>query len=255
VDDGRVILAPSGKAFMIALDCLSGKVLWKSESEKLRNWDMTHSSIAVVEFDGERMYVCCGSGGVAGISAKDGSVLWESTEWIGAMATCPTPVDVGDGRIFLTSGYHKPKQASSLMLQLKAAEDRFAANALFSLKPKQFESEQQTPIFFEGRLYGVRTSPGGNQLVCLDLEGNELWNSGRDKFERGPYLIADGLIFVMDSKGLLTMAEATPSEYKRLGQFQVFEDAHDAWGPMALAGGRLILRDLTRMSCLNVGER
>ena len=27
---------------------------------------------------------------------------------------------------------------------------------------------------------------------------------------------------------------------------------HDSWGPMAMAGGRLILRDLTRMVCLDV---
>ena len=31
------------------------------------------------------------------------------------------------------------------------------------------------------------------QLVCLDLAGKELWNSGQDKFGLGPYLIADGL--------------------------------------------------------------
>jgi len=248
VDGGRVILAPSGTAFMVARDLRSGEVVW--ESAKLHNWQMTHSSIAPVDYGGRRMYVYCGSRGVAGIAADDGSLLWETTDWVGKMATCPTPVSLGDGRIFFSGGYN----AGSLMLKLEENNGRLGASTLFRLRPRQFESEHHTPIFFEGHIYGVRTNPGGKQLACIDLDGNEIWNSGTDKFERGPYLIADGLIYVMDSDALLTMAEATSDGYRPLDRFQVFQDAHDAWGPMALASGRLILRDLTRMACLNVAQ-
>lgn len=249
VDDGRVILAPAGEAFMVALDCRSGEVIWKSP--ELPGWQMTHSSIAPMDFAGRRMYVYCGSRGVAGISAEDGSVLWKTTDWVGRMATSPTPVPVGDGRIFLCAGYN----AGSLMLKLEEDNGQLSASTLFRLRPKQFESEQHTPILYEGHLYGLRTKPGGKQFACLDPDGNELWNSGTDKFWRGPYLIADGLIFVLDEEGLLTFAEAAPDAYKPLGSFQVFADGHEAWGPMALVGGRLILRDLTRMSCLDVSEK
>ncbi len=55
------------------------------------------------------------------------------------------------------------------------------------------------------------------QLVCLDLTGKELWNSGRDKFGSAPYLIADGLIYAMNDEGLLTMAEATPRRLPAAG--------------------------------------
>jgi outer membrane protein assembly factor BamB len=249
IDGGRVLVAPSGSAFMVAIDYRTGEVAW--ESPKLHNWEMTHSSIVPMDFAGRRTYVYCGSDGVAGVSAEDGSVVWETTEWVGKMATCPSPVVVGDGRIFFSGGYN----AGSLMLRLEEEEGEIVPRTLFRLKPRRFESEQQTPILYEGHLYGVRTNPGGKQLACLDLEGNELWNSGRDKFERGPYLIADGLIFVMDGEGLLTMAEATPTEYNPLDKFQVFEDGHDAWGPMALVGGRLVLRDVTRMACLDVSQK
>jgi len=249
VDDGRVIVAPSGDAFMIAVDYETGEVIW--ESPKLYNWEMTYVSIAPMEFAGRRMYVYCGTYGVAGISAEDGSVLWETTEWVGNMATCPTPVPVGDGRIFFCGGY----EAGSLMVQLKEENGRFVVEPLFRLAPKQFDSEQHTPIFFEGHLYGVRTKDGGLQMACIDLEGNEAWNSGTDKFGRGPYLFADGLIYAMDDRGRLTVAEATAAAYKPLDRFQVFRRARDAWGPMALAAGRLIVRDLTRMVCLDVAEK
>ncbi|NQT13669.1 MAG: PQQ-like beta-propeller repeat protein [Planctomycetes bacterium] len=249
IDNGRVILAPSGTALLIAVDLQSGEVVW--ESPELENWEMTHASILPVEFQGKRMYVYNASRGVAGISAEDGSLLWKTTDWVGSKtATCPTPVVVGDGRIFFSAGYN----AGSAMLQLDADQDRFVSKTLFRLTPRQFESEQHTPVFHDGHLYGVRTNPGGKQLACFDLEGNELWNSGTDKFERGPYLIADGLLFVMADNGLLTVAEATSAGYKPLDKFQTLAQARHAWGPMALVAGRLILRDFTRMTCLDVSD-
>ena len=249
VDGGRVILAPSGDAFVIAVDLESGEVVW--ESPKLRNWEMTHVSILPMEYAGRRMYVYCGTGGVAGISADDGSVLWETTDWVGKMATCPTPVDVGDGRIFFCGGY----KAGSVMLKLSDSGGQLSATTLFRLKYRQFDSEQQTPILHDAHLYGVRTRDAREQLVAIDLEGNEAWNSSADKFGRGPYLLADGLIYLLDDGGLLTMVEATSQGYKPLDRFQVFDKGHDAWGPMALAAGRLIVRDRTRMACLDVAKK
>ena len=197
------------------------------------------------------MYVYCGSGGVAGIAADDGSLLWDSTDWPTQFATSPAPVILPAGRIFLSRGYGN--KAGSLMLQLHAQPEGIAAQTAFELRPSQFNSEQQTPIFLDGHIYGVRKH-GGGQLVCMDTEGREKWNSGTDRFGHGPYLIADGLIFVIDNQAQLTMAEATPEHYQRLAQFQVVADGHDAWGPMALVAGRLIVRDMTRMACLDVAE-
>ena len=108
-------------------------------------------------------------------------------------------------------------------------------------------------MLLDGHLYGVRQHD--KKLVCLDLDGNEAWNSGRDKFGSAPYMVADGLIYAMNDDGLLTMAEATPAGYKVLGKAQVIEDGVTAWGPMALVGGRLIVRDMTRMVCLDVAEK
>jgi outer membrane protein assembly factor BamB len=247
VDQDRLILAPGGEAMLIALEVATGRLVWQSPNP--RGWQMTHTTIVPMDLKDRRTYVYCGTGGVAGIAAADGALLWDSTEWPEKFATSPSPVILPGGRIFLSSGYGN--KTGSLMLKLREEPERILVETVFRLAPKQFNSEQQTPIFFAGHLYGVRKR-GGGQLVCLDLSGNELWNSGADRFGHGPYLIADGLIFVMDNRGQLTMAEATPTEYKRLARCNVFEDGHDAWGPMALVAGRLIVRDMTRMACLDV---
>ncbi|KKK69159.1 hypothetical protein LCGC14_2936820, partial [marine sediment metagenome] len=61
--------------------------LRRLENEKLGipvnpdKWKHTESSIVPMEFGGRRFYVYCGNGGVAGVSAEDGNILWQNTEW------------------------------------------------------------------------------------------------------------------------------------------------------------------------------
>jgi outer membrane protein assembly factor BamB len=55
----------------------------------------------------------------------------------------------------------------------------------------------------------------------------------------------------MNDEGHLSAVEAVPERFNLLAEAQVL-DGHDSWGPMALAAGRLIVRDLTRMVCLDV---
>jgi outer membrane protein assembly factor BamB len=246
IEDGKAIVAVGGDSLVIAVDCETGGIVWQSPNP--HGWVMTHSSVMPAEFMGVRMYVYCGSGGVAGVSAEDGSILWESTGWKIRIANVPTPVMVGEGRIFLSGGYN----AGSMMLQLTQQDGRISAQTVFRLQPEVFGSPQHTPIFYDGYIYGVR--PDG-QLACLDTDGGVVWTStSAHQFGLGPYTIANGLIYVMNDSGVLTMVEATPSGYVQRASVKVLEGP-DSWGPMAIASGRLILRDLNRMICLDVTER
>ncbi|MCC6123498.1 MAG: PQQ-like beta-propeller repeat protein [Pirellulales bacterium] len=246
IDNDRAILAPGGESLLVALDCKTGEIVWKSKNPQA--WTMTHSSIVPMEFAGKKMYVYCGKGGVAGVATDDGEILWETNEWKISIATCPSPIVLPAGKIFCSGGYN----SGAMMLQLVERNGKIDVKKLFKLAPGVFGSTQQTPIFFDGHIYGVREKD--KQLVCLDLNGKEVWKSGSEhRFGLGPYLIADGLIYVLDDSGLLTLAQASPKGYQQLAESQVIV-GHDSWAPMALAGSRLILRDLTQMACIEVGE-
>ena len=157
-------------------------------------------------------------------------------------------------RIFLSAGYNY----GSAILQLSEQDGRITPKIAARFSAKQFGSEQHTPIFYQGHLYGVmprNVGPLAEQLVCMDLGAKHIWTSGREnRFGLGPYLIADGLIFVMNDEGVLTLVEATAAGYRQLARAKVL-DGHESWGPMAIAGGRLLVRDLTRMVCLDVRAR
>lgn len=243
IDRDRAIIAIGGDSLMIAVDCGTGNIIWRTPNPN--NWKMTHSSIMPMEFNGRRMYIYCASEGVVGVSAENGSILWETTEWKISIATVPSPLIMGDGMIFLSGGYN----TGSMMIKLSEISGEITVETLFRLKPNVFGSTQHTPILYKGYVYGVRPD---EQFVCLTPKGELVWTSGAThRFALGPFMIADGLIYVMDSSGLLTLAEATSEGYRQLAQVQVL-NGHDSWGPMAIAGGRLILRDLTRMICLDV---
>ena len=245
IDDGRAIIAPAGSALMIAVDCGTGRVVW--ETPNPRGWKMTHSSIIPVTFNARKMYVYCATGGVAGVAADTGKTLWTQTAWqMRGQDLAPSPVPIGEGRIFLAGGY----EAGSMMLQLTEAGGEITSEVLFELPEHVFGSAQQTPVFYAGHIYGV--SPAG-KLVCLDADGSPLWDSGEaQSFDKGygPYMVADGMLLVMGRNGMLVLAEAKPTGYRQLAKAQVV--GKESWGPMALAGGRLIVRDIQKLVCLDV---
>ena len=246
IDGDRVILAPSGSSLMIAVDLATGKVLWETPNKN--DWKMTHVSITAMEIAGRKTYVYCGHRGVAGVAADDGSLLWETGEWKISIATVASPVPVPGNRIFLSGGY----EAGAMMLEVTLADGKWQVKPQFRLDADTFGATQQTPVLLDQHLYGVR--PNG-ELVCLDLTGKVVWASGMGhRFGLGPFLVANGKILVLNDDGELTMAQATPEGFKPLARAKVL-DGHDAWGPLAIAGGRLIVRDLTRMACLDLRKK
>jgi outer membrane protein assembly factor BamB len=245
IDGDRVILAPGGPdALLIAVSIDKGEVLWQTPNPI--GWKMTHSSIMPIEFAGQRLYVYCANKGVIGVSATDGKLLWQSTDWKIAIATVPSPCILDNGLIFLSGGYN----AGSLMLQLEQIEGGISANTKFKLNAATFGATQHTPIHHNGHLYGTRAD---GKFACLSTDGKVLWTSGSgDNLGLGSYLLADGLVYALNDSGELRLIEASPDAYQELARAPVLPEGHESWGPMALAGGRLIVRDLTRLTCLEV---
>ncbi len=245
VDDGKVILAPAGKqVMMVAVDATTGKPVWTTPNTP--GWTQSHSSVVVATLAGRKQYVYCASGGVVGVDAADGKLLWSTDAWKVSIATTPSPVVVGDDRLFIAGGYN----AGCVLMKIGKDGDVFTPSIVWRKPAKDFGSDQHTPLFIDGLIYGV--IPDG-QLVCMDLDGKRRWASGTgNRFGIGPFLAAGGAIWVMNDSGTLTTAEITGDKYSQLARAKVLT-GHDSWGPMTLVGTRLIVRDLDRMTCLDVG--
>lgn len=254
IDDGKAILATGGRSMLIAVDCATGEVLWEVPNEM--DWKMSHSSIMPYTFNGQKMYVYSAAGGVLGVAAEgpdEGKVLWSSAQW-NHQVVAPSPVCFPDGKIFLTAGYG----AGSMVLQLKEGNGSFTTEVLQEYKPREgLACEQQTPIVFQDHLLAVLPKDAAtlrNQLVCVHPDDctKIIWSSGSEnRFGLGPYMMADGKIFLLSDDGTLTIIRPSTREYVQLDQIQIFE-GHDAWAPLAIADGYMVLRDSKKMVCIQI---
>lgn len=251
IDNGVAVLAPAGKSLMIGVDCETGKVLWETPNPS--GVKMSHSSIVPMTLGGKRTYVYCGLGGAAGVSADNadrGKLLWTTPEWNNSV-TSPSPVSIDDGRVFLTAGYG----GGSMMLGVKNDSGSFSVRPLLDLDKTVFACEQQTPIFWQGHLFGIMPKDAAalrGQFVCMDTEGRLRWASGKtERFGLGPFLVAHDKILILNDNGELTMIRASLNGYEQLARAKVLK-GRDAWAPMALVSGRLILRDSETMVCLDL---
>ena len=256
VDGDQVILAPGGSAIMMAVDIRTGEIIW--ECSNTMKWNMSHSSIMPMNFNGRKMYVYSADGGICGISAEGedvGQVLWQSNAWNHSVVA-PSPVILNDGRIFLTAGYG----AGGMMIRIVPEGERFAVKVLAEYQAKDgLACEQQTPVVWNGYLFGILPKDGGanrNQLVCVNPDDVQtmVWTSGKgSRFGLGPYIIADDKMYILDDDGTLTMIKPDTKQYIQLAQKKIL-DGHDAWGPLAIADGRLLMRDSKTMVCLDISE-
>lgn len=246
VDGDAVILAPGAEgALLMSVDLRNGTVRWKTPNP--RGWKMTHASVVPLVVNGRRWYLYPGSGGVAAVSAADGGLAWDTTDWRINIATVPSPVLADEGRVLFTGGYN----AGSLLMQFKEVNGRLEGSPVWRVKADVFGATQHSPVWYQGHFYGIRAD---GRVVCLGMDGKVIWTSGADsQFGLGPLMVADGNVLAMADDGRLTVLAASPDGYRPRGKVQVME-GHEVWAPMALAGGRLLVRDLTRMVCLDLAR-
>ncbi len=257
IDQDTAILATGGKALLIAVDCNTGKKVW--ETPNPRGWKMSHSSVMPMVFNGKKMYVYAAIGGVCGISASGadrGRILWETGEFAPSVVA-PSPVILDNGKVFVTAGYG----AGSALLQVAGSEGRYRVEILQMFKPQEgLASEQQTPIFCGGYLYGILPKDAGgmrNQLVCCkagDCKKIVMSSGKTDRFGLGPYIMADGKFFILNDDGEMTIAGFSPSRFTNIDKARII-DGQDSWGPLVITGGYLLMRDSKQLVCLDIKAR
>ncbi len=257
IDDNKAILAVGGTSLLIAVDCKTGDMVWQTPNEP--GWGMSHSSVMPYTFKGTKMYVYSAIGGACGIAAEGpdaGKLLWTAPEWK-QNVIAPSPVCLPDGKIFLSAGYG----AGSMVLQLSYDGSAFSTKVIQEYTPKDgLASEQQTPLVFQGHLIGILPKDAGplrNEMICINPQDftSVVWSSGQTvRFGLGPFMIADNKLFILSDDGTLTIAVPSVKEYIELDSYKVIPEGADAWAPIAVADGYMVLRDSKTMICMDMAK-
>jgi outer membrane protein assembly factor BamB len=128
-----------------------------------------------------------------------------------------------------------------------------------------------SPILYNGYFYAqFSTNSKRDGLACMDMDGKVLWKTMRAPlFDKGSMILAEGLILATDGQKTLYLIEPSPSGFKPLLSAEVLKEggvsgddpmasrvggSTQNWGPMALAGGKLLIRDQSRLMCIKVAR-
>ncbi len=268
-----VIVAPQvKKAGAVAYDKATGKIVWKTP--RLCS-DPGYSSPVLTTIDGVDQIVLTTplkepeeeededegedpdeedegppfeGGGLYGIDAKTGEILW-NYKGVTCKITIPPVTFIGDGRMFVTGGYG----AGSAMIKVARKGGKFQVTELF--KTDEYDAQIHPALLYENHLY---MNANGNSrregLMCLTLDGKVLWKTRKKpSFGRGGLIMADGVIYIVEGdKRHLYMVKATPEKYTELGMAKKLLKGKEMWAPLALADGKLVIRDQKQLKCLNV---
>jgi outer membrane protein assembly factor BamB len=249
VDGDKVVCTPGGKkGALAALDRSTGKVLWRSTGYTAR---ATYSSIIVAEIAGVKQYVQVTGGGVAGIAADDGKLLWQSNQSAHGISVS-TPVHK-DGLVYVSTGYG----VGGGGVRVSKQGDTFSAEKLYERDDQKVMVNHHGGFLLVGEhIYGYSDSRG---WICQEMKtGKLVWRGKSRDLGKGSVTCADGQLYCYtESGGKVALVEATPAGWKENGRFTIPKrskgNRHQmAWTHPVVANGRLYLRDQEYIFCYDI---
>ena len=251
-----LIVAPqTSQAGVVAYDKLTGELKWKSAP---LSGTAGYVSPSIIKIGGEDHLVMITAaegrgrnakgGSVNGLDPRSGKVLWTYTNWQ-CIIPVPQPVDAGEGRLLITGGYG----AGTAMIKVQKKGAAYEVAELF--KNPDFGAHTQPPILVGDHFYSHYTiNERSDGFVAMSIDGTIKWKTDQQPaFVRGGSILADGLLLTTDGDTKLYLVEPTPSGFKPLASAVLLEPG-DNWAPLALTGGKLLIRGQKQLKVLQVAQ-
>jgi len=245
---GRVIVNVGGTrgvggqgAGIVAYDLATGRADWSATKEPA-----SYASPVAVPRDGSERILFVTRYQCLLLDPADGTVRWQFPFGMrGPTVNAAAPAIVGVDRLLVTASYG--------IGSVLARFDDTAAEPVWK-GDETLASQYCTPVVVGDHAYaldGREDGPPGD-LVCVDLAtGRAAWRE--ESFGYGSLVVADGKLVILRNDGTVVLARASPDGYRELARHRVLGVGCRA--QPALAGGRLYIRDDSRLVSLDLGPR
>jgi outer membrane protein assembly factor BamB len=260
-----IVASQAPEAGVVAYDKLTGDLKWKTPP--IGNISYVSPSIAKIDGDDHVVMITGssrspgGDGKVVGIEPLTGNLLWEYSKW-DCVIPVPSAVDAGENRLLITGGY---ALGATMIKVEKNADGKYITKELFTTE--EFGDQTKTPLMHNGYFYAqYGTNNRRDGLVCMDMDGEIMWKTRRSPdFNKGSMILADGLILATDGQFSLYLIEPDPTEFRPIASAELLKEEEtdgatragaptQNCAPIALADGRLLIRDQSRMLCVQVAS-
>jgi outer membrane protein assembly factor BamB len=232
----RIVLAPGGRrASIVALNKADGKVLWQQPGD-----EAGYSSPVLLRTGSLQQVVFFTASRGLAVDPRDGRLLWSYDRAANRTANIATPVVRGN-RVFFSSDYG----TGAALVDVRAAGNFATANEVYFTR--EMRNHHASSVLVGSHLYGFSSSI----LTSLAFDsGTVAWR--HRSVGKGSLIAADERLYLFSENGVVGLADASPTEYRERGRFQLKTGNSPTWSHPIVAGGLLILRDQDRVYAYDV---
>ena len=242
IDGDRLYCNPGGKkGYTVCLDKNNGNLIWANT--EIQGPAGNNSSI-IFEHGGYRQIAGVTSNSIYGLDSKTGKLLWIVDFKNSRENNIADPI-FHDGYVFASSGYGK----GSILLKLKVSGNKIIPETVW--QTELMDNLHGGVILHNGYLYGSGNNARG--WFCLDfMTGKDLWKSDGT----GSLTYADGMLYCLDERGIMTLVTATPGKYDAVSTFEVPSGGKGMhWAHPVVCGGRLYIRHTDKIFIYDVSGK
>lgn len=234
-------LLHSAGAWVVALDALTGKEIWKHRRSSDAVAECEHSYASPVLYnDGTQKFLLThGADYIVAHSLEDGAELWrcggmnpKGQKYNQTLRFVASPL-AAPGMIVVPSAKNGPV----LALRPNFKGDVTANAEAYHWRRDSNTPDVPSPLYHDGLVYLCREN---GVLICLDAKtGKELYQqrTESDRHRASP-VYADGKIYLTARRGIVTVVKAGPT-FEKLASNHLDEEC--AASP-AISGGRIYIR-------------
>jgi outer membrane protein assembly factor BamB len=234
--DDTVVVLPGGRRgqSVVAYHRTNGKRAWAALDDQAG-----YSSPMLVTIGDVRQIVVFTAARLAGLTPDGGSVLWEFPWKTNYDVNAAQPLLVGEGRIFVSSGYG----TGGAVIELTRSSGGFAVREVW--RNIRMKNQFTSSVLHDGFIYGLDEAI----LACLNAETGALqWKGGR--YGYGQVLLASGHLIVVTEDGDLVLVRATPDGHQEIARFPALQGK--TWSHPAMSDGYLLVRNTNEMAAFDL---
>lgn len=253
--DGEVVICTpcSNKAAVVALKAKDGEVVWQTEVKKAGGAGGYSSPVKTTVGKTDMYVTLLGKdGGVVGVDAKTGKLLWQYNRVMNGTANIPSPVVKGD-KVWCSTGYG---DGGSALLHIQESGDSFNAEEVVYYKSDKLQNHHGGMVLVGDHVY-LGNKHNSGLPACVEFKTGDIkWKEEKGAGGgggSGSVVAADGMLYFRYENGKVALVKADPKGFTLAGSFDIPEKSgKPSWQHPVIAGGKLYLRDQDKLHCFDV---
>jgi outer membrane protein assembly factor BamB len=241
VDGNRVIAFMGGhdRGALTAFDAATGAVRWRWTGD-----GPGYSSPVVADFAGTRQIITQSQNRVVGVSAADGTLLWQAPLRTSFDQNTVTPLVVNG--LVVSSGLETPTIA------YRVGRGASGWQAQEAWRNEQVSMYMSSPAASGPAIFGLSHRNRG-QFVALDpATGKTLWSTRGREADNASFIRAGEWLLIGTTNSELIIVRPSAARFDEAIRYTVADSA--MWAHPAVAGRTIAVKDVDRLIVWSVGE-